>query len=173
VLAVPGPHPPVRRSGAREGDVVAVTGALGGSLEANGQGRHLTFTPRVAEALELSNLIGERLHAMIDISDGLGGDLAHLLFPLDEAQEDARSLRIVIDEEAIPCSPGATIEAALSDGEDYELLLAAEGPLPSALCGGTPLSVIGRVEAGTPGVFLRSVNGTLTDVRSKGWQHGS
>ena len=70
---------PVLRSGARPGDSVYVTGVLGGSYDkATGLGRHLTFEPRVREAIFLCDSLGGRLTAMMDISDGLGIDAARL-----------------------------------------------------------------------------------------------
>jgi len=178
VLAVPGAHAPVRRSGAQPGDCIAVTGALGGSLGADGMGRHLTFVPRVAEALELSALLGPHLHAMIDISDGLGRDLFHLTADVPNepkpraADESEGELRMVIDESAIPCSEGMTVERALGDGEDYELLFTTDAPLPSVLRCGTPVTIIGRVERGARGVFLRMRSGEMRSVSDRGWQHG-
>ena len=65
----------VLRTGARVGDAIFVTGELGGSLA----GRHLDFEPRLAEARWLAQHF--KLHAMIDLSDGLAGDLRHLLNP--------------------------------------------------------------------------------------------
>lgn len=99
----------VLRSGGKPGDVLAVTGQLGGSI----RGKHLDFQPRIAE--------GERLgrggaSAMMDLSDGLAMDLPRLA--------KASGCGFEISREAIPRSRGAGIEAALSDGEDYELLVA-------------------------------------------------
>jgi thiamine-monophosphate kinase len=111
----------VRRSGARVGDWVMVTGNLGGSI----LGKHLDFTPRVHEALLLHRHAD--LHAMIDVSDGLAADLGHLC---DESKVGA-----VLRAEAIPLSPEAhrmndgksALEHGLGDGEDFELLFAV-GP---------------------------------------------
>src|SRR5262249_50229366 len=64
----PGPCGQVLRSGARPGDLLFVTGPLGGSI----LGKHLDFTPRVREALTLAATV--HLHAMIDVSDGLSAD---------------------------------------------------------------------------------------------------
>src|SRR5262249_43314928 len=108
----------VRRGGARPGDWLLVTGPLGGSI----LGKHLTFTPRVREALELHSLAD--LHAMIDISDGLAADVNHLL---QESRCGA-----VLRAEAIPIADDArrltddrcALEHALSDGEDFELAFA-------------------------------------------------
>src|SRR5690606_22520794 len=102
-----------RRSGAKVGDVIYVTGSLGGSLEPGGGGRHLTFTPRIAEALLLAEQLGGRLHAMIDISDGLGRDAAHMA--------EQSGVRLLLHADRIPLNEGADWRRAVSDGEDYEL----------------------------------------------------
>lgn len=98
----------ILRSGAQSGDVVFVTGCLGGSLE----GWHLDFEPR----LELMQWLIERYRptAMMDISDGLGKDLPRLA--------RASGLGFELDFSQVPCRKGATLEQALGDGEDYELL---------------------------------------------------
>jgi thiamine-monophosphate kinase len=98
------------RSGGRAGDALFVTGRLGGSL----RGRHLTFTPRLAEARWLCS--GHRVHAMMDLSDGLAMDLPRLAA--------ASGCGFLLEREAVPRSRGATIDQAIGDGEDYELLLA-------------------------------------------------
>jgi thiamine-monophosphate kinase len=87
-----------------------VTGRLGGSL----LGGHLDFKPRVEEAQWLSRHV--KLHAMMDLSDGLGADLPRL------ARASGCGYRI--DEGALPLNAGCTAKQALGDGEDYELLFA-------------------------------------------------
>jgi thiamine-monophosphate kinase len=98
----------VLRSGGRPGDMIFVTGRLGGSLG----GRHLRFEPRLREARWLTERF--RIHAMMDLSDGLAKDLPRLA--------RASSCGYLLDRGAIPRHRGAGVEEALSDGEDYELL---------------------------------------------------
>jgi thiamine-monophosphate kinase len=100
----------VSRSGGKAGDDLFVTGRLGGSL----RGRHLTFVPRIVESRWLT--ANFRIHAMMDLSDGLGADLPRL----------AKSSRLgfQIDEASLPLNPGCSVRNAISDGEDYELLFA-------------------------------------------------
>jgi thiamine-monophosphate kinase len=100
----------VSRSGGKKGDDLFVTGRLGESL----RGKHLRFVPRINESRWLTKNF--RVHAMMDLSDGLGADLPRLA--------RASKLGFKIDKEALPLSPGATIDNAISDGEDYELLFA-------------------------------------------------
>lgn len=100
----------VLRSGARPGDVVAVTGRLGGSFAS---GRHLTFTPRVQEARWLVQ--NGQPSAMMDLSDGLGSDLPKLA--------NASRVGYRIERSALPCHAGVSIDQAIGEGEDYELLL--------------------------------------------------
>ncbi len=99
------------RSGARVGDRLLVTGRLGGSLRS---GRHLTFTPRLPEARLLT--ARAKLHAMIDLSDGLGPDLIRLC--------EASRVGAEIDGARVPRRSGVTLAQALTDGEDFELLMA-------------------------------------------------
>lgn len=100
----------VLRSGGRAGDILFVTGKLGGS----GKSRHLHFAPRIDEARWLTRNF--RIHAMMDLSDGLGTDLPRLA--------RASRLGFTIEESALPRARGCSIRQAISDGEDYELLLA-------------------------------------------------
>jgi thiamine-monophosphate kinase len=98
------------RSGGRPGDLLFVTGTLGGSLE----GKHLDFTPRVAEGRWLG--AHGAVRAMMDLSDGLATDLPRLAA--------ASGCGFEIDSSALPKTRGCDVERALTDGEDYELLLA-------------------------------------------------
>jgi thiamine-monophosphate kinase len=100
----------LRRSGGRPGDILFVTGKLGGS----GRGRHLKFMPRLEEARWLTENF--RIHAMMDLSDGLGADLPRLA--------KASGAGFAIEEEALPRARGCSIADAINDGEDYELLFA-------------------------------------------------
>jgi thiamine-monophosphate kinase len=109
----------VSREGGRVGDELFVTGALGGSI----RGKHLRFIPRVHEARWLTQQY--RIRAMMDLSDGLGADLPRLA--------RASGVDFEIDEAAIPRSRGCSIEQAISDGEDYELLFAVAPPDAGAL----------------------------------------
>ncbi len=98
------------RSGGKVGDELYVTGRLGGSI----RGKHLRFIPRVLESRWLTSNF--RIHAMMDLSDGLGADLPRLA--------RASELGFEIDPATIPRNRGCTIEQAIGDGEDYELLFA-------------------------------------------------
>ncbi len=105
---------PVKRSGAQLGDVICVTGPLGGSIE----GRHLSFEPRLREAKELMDHL--KINAMIDLSDGLAKDLKEIC--------ERSSLGALLDLKEIPLSENIRssdkkIEKALTDGEDFELCL--------------------------------------------------
>ncbi len=115
------PDQVVKRSGAKLGDWIAVTGTLGGSLMRH----HHDFTPRIREGMFLANR--RWAHAMIDISDGLVQDLSHIL--------KASKVGAVLDLDKIPVSRDAEKMSlgneekararALSDGEDFELLFTA------------------------------------------------
>ncbi len=98
------------RSHAHLGDLICVTGKLGGSLKSR---RHLTFTPRLLEGQWLASQ--KDVHAMMDLSDGLGSDLPRLA--------RASNCSFQLNLEQLPCHFGCSIEEALRDGEDYELLL--------------------------------------------------
>jgi thiamine-monophosphate kinase len=156
------------RSGARPGDALFVTGELGGSLES---GRHLHFEPRLVEARWLVERF--EIHAMIDLSDGLAGDLRHVL--------TASGVGAEIFADAVPIHPAARSHAAaepgsrpvtsplhqaLCDGEDYELLFTLpereEARLREAWKSSFPdlrLTPIGRICPGSA-VLLKDQQGT-------------
>ena len=107
----------VTRSGGKPGDRLYVTGRLGGSL----QGKHLSFEPRLAESGWLTQNF--KLHAMMDLSDGLASDLPRLA--------KASGAGFEVDFCALPKNKDCSEEQALTDGEDYELLFAVshdDGP---------------------------------------------
>jgi thiamine-monophosphate kinase len=110
---------PVLRSGARAGDLIFVTGRLGATRAR----RHLVFEPRLAEGQWLAR---HRIaSSLMDLSDGLGADLPRLA--------RASGVDFQLDPAAIPRARGATLTAAFSDGEDYELLFTARPSLAKTL----------------------------------------
>ncbi|MCA9242134.1 MAG: thiamine-monophosphate kinase [Planctomycetales bacterium] len=161
---------PLTRSGARPGDAILVTGELGGSIT----GHHLTFTPRVEEALLLHDRYG--LSAGMDISDGLALDLSRLC--------QASGCGAVIDAAEVPVSPAAeqlaqaaggdALSHALADGEDFELLLTAPRPVADRMIREQPvacgLTIIGEVEP-SPGLRRRDRQGVVSRLEPQGYWH--
>jgi thiamine-monophosphate kinase len=161
------PFGAVRRSGAKAGDAILVTGPLGGSL----LGRHLRPSPRIDEALAIHQTT--QLHAMIDISDGLASDLGHIL-------EESGGLGATLDASSIPIhddarrSGGDPLERALHDGEDFELCFTLSQDEANRLLasppGGVELSQVGTIEA-EPGLRLRHPDGTIIPLVARGFDH--
>ena len=147
-IATPG-NRTIKRTGAEIGDFLCITGELGNSFD----GHHLTFAPRIEEAQELLHILGSDLHSMIDVSDGLGKDGSHLC---------RNGIQLVIDPNLLPLREGATIEGAINDGEDYELLFTSSVEPPAHLA-----TVIGRVEQGEGKVTTTAGE----DISSCGWVH--
>lgn len=177
------------RSAARPGDLLYVTGALGGSAaellalarrqRGFGSGRqgvtehpHLYPQPRIAVGRRLRTLA----HAMIDISDGLSTDLTHIC---EESKVSA-----VLDEATLPIhslalrsrkSGHAPLSLALHGGEDYELLFtAAPGTRIPRTIAGVPIHRIGilrRPAPGRPRILLGTRQGAPTPVLPRGWEH--
>jgi thiamine-monophosphate kinase len=161
---------PLLRSGGRVGDDILLTGAVGGSL----LGRHLSFRPRVQEAILLNDRYA--LHAGIDISDGLSLDLARLA---EESQCGAE-----IDLEQIPVSEDArrlatadgrsALDHALADGEDFELLLAVAPETAARILADQPLDVpvsrIGRLVA-ERGLWQSSAQAGRAPLSPAGYEH--
>ena len=157
-----------KRSGSRPGDLLAVTGELGGSLDADGGGRHLDFPPRVDEAILLARTMGDGLVAMLDTSDGIAADCVRLVEAADEP------IRCVLDTSAIPARSDLNWRRAISDGEDYELLFTCRTPPPERISD-LRVTVIGRIEAREPEsspVLGQTADG-LIDLHGRGWEHAS
>jgi thiamine-monophosphate kinase len=156
----------VRRSGAKPGDKIYVTGELGGSargLQLLRSGvrddpalnRHLYPQPRHL----IGAAVAPEAHSMIDVSDGLSTDLGHIL------TESKVSARIYKDK--IPAAPGSSEADILHGGEEYELILTSAANLD-----GFPLTRIGEIipSTGKQEIFL--VDGASESVlEPKGWQH--
>ena len=174
VLGEAGPAGPLRRTGARPGDWIIVTGQLGGSI----LGHHFDFEPRVNEALALASAF--QLHAGMDISDGLALDLSRLAA--------ASGCGAVLDWDAVPVSDaartlaaaqpeqGTALDHALGDGEDFELLLAvpekeARRLLDQQPLAGVPVTCIGQfVEEA--GLWAQDASGQRTPLAPRGFLHG-
>ncbi|MBX3747595.1 MAG: thiamine-monophosphate kinase [Verrucomicrobiae bacterium] len=164
----------VRRSGARAGDAIFVSGELGGSLA----GHHLNFEPRLAEAAWLAEHF--RVRAMIDVSDGLAGDLRHILRASGVGAELlARSVPIHRAAKVRSRSGNGAkppLLAALTDGEDFELLFAvAPGDAVRVLDGWKErfpkvrLTCVGRVTS-EGGLRLRDAQG-VHELPEYGYLH--
>jgi len=162
------------RSGAKTGDAVFVTGELGGSLA----GKHLNFEPRLAEAQWLAGHFS--IHAMIDLSDGLAGDLRHILKAsrvgaelLSDAIPVSRAAKVARRTESPAKTP---LLAALTDGEDFELLftVAARDAVPlldawKKQFSDLPLACIGKI-TGEGGLRIRDKKGVQA-LAADGYVH--
>jgi thiamine-monophosphate kinase len=179
------------RSGAKPGDLLYVTGALGGAaaglarlaeLAEAQPGRsgppripkrlaaqlapHLYPQPRIAQGLWLQRR--GLASAAIDLSDGLSTDLAHLCKESRVAAE--------VDAALVPTHPGATIEQAINGGEDYELLFtaAATARVPRSIAGVkiTRIGCIVKQRLGQPAITLLTQQGPQP-LEAHGWEHFS
>jgi len=164
----------ILRSGALPGDALFVTGELGGSLA----GRHLEFEPRLAEARWLADNFA--VHAMIDVSDGLAGDLRHIMKAsrvgaelLASGVPISRVAKLAAKAEGSAKPP---LLAALTDGEDFELLFTVPGkdavPLLDAWKEHFPklkLSCIGRMND-REGLTIRDKHG-IRPLEAHGYVH--
>ena len=173
--------PPVLRSGARPGDLLAVTGELGASaaglavLESGTTGqerlarKHLRPEPRVEAGLVAARL---GAGAMIDLSDGLASDARRLCERSEVGcRVDLDLLPVANDARAFLASLGREPEVvAATGGEDYELLISAPEPVIEALAGdaGVPVTTVGEVTDGSGVVFVRG--GEAVEGLS-GWDH--
>jgi thiamine-monophosphate kinase len=156
------------RSGARRGDSIYVTGALGASaaavqalkagkkLRARSHAAHFYPAPRIAVGRRLRGIAS----AAIDLSDGLSVDLAHIC---EESEVGA-----VIQAGSIPVAAGATLEQALHGGEDYELLFTSKGRVPKSIAG-VQVTRIGEIVA-KRGVWIEDGEGR-GPLTPGGWEH--
>jgi thiamine-monophosphate kinase len=157
ILARSAGQKPVTRAGAKPGDHIYVTGPLGGSI----LGRHMSFEPRV----KLGRQIAPIASSMIDLSDGLSRDLAHIC--------RASAVGAIIESAAVPIHPDAVelsrrdgmpaLDHALHDGEDYELLFTSGRSFDKAIR-------IGRITQEL-GILLETESGKLVPIAPKGWEH--
>jgi thiamine-monophosphate kinase len=163
----------LRRSGGRAGDLLYVTGALGGSaaelvelaragrVRRGGEHPHLYPVPRLNVGLEL---VRKKLAtAAIDLSDGLSTDLSHVCA---ESQVGAE-----VWEPSLPVAVGATLEQALHGGEDYELLFSARKSVKvPATIAGVKVTQIGRLIRASE-VWIVGADGARRVLEAKGWEH--
>lgn len=161
---------PITRSGAKVGDVIMVTGTLGGSI----LGKHITFKPRLKEGMLLNKKFN--INSMIDISDGLAADLNHIL--------EESGVGAVLYEDYLPISTDAKKMArktgfsalyhALHDGEDYELLFTISDKESKKLLAyksfPVRLSIIGHIKK-SKGIKLRDSNSKLKEILPIGYKH--
>ncbi len=164
----------VLRSGAKVGDAIFVTGELGGSLA----GKHLDFEPRLEEARWLAEHFS--LHALMDLSDGLAGDLRHIV---NTSKVGAMLLKsaLPIAREARLRAKGSSaakpaVLAALTDGEDFELLFTLAGKDAVKLLDAwkkqfpkVRLSCVGKIVAGE-GITLQDKNSSHK-LNANGYVH--
>ncbi len=154
-----------KRSDAKPGDVIFVSGPLGGSYASK---KHLRFVPRIREAQFLMK--HTRLHAMMDISDGLASDIHRL------AEKSGVGACLV--GEAIPRLQGISLNQALTDGEDFELLFTLSAKEASKLSllvhgrhGLPPFSPIGKIMPKSYGIRLLGSGGKNEPLACKGFDH--
>jgi thiamine-monophosphate kinase len=167
-----------RRSAAKIGDVVMVTGKLGASAAGLRDvlgGRFTTKNAKIHLMPEAQVCEGEWLgvqgcvHAMADISDGIASDLQHIL---DQSKKGA-----IIAEMSVPLARGASFEDAICGGEDYQLILTVDKRKADDLAQrfeeqfGKPLYKIGRIVAGDGSCFAFGLENKQGDIMysSVGW----
>ncbi len=167
---------PLLRSQGKPGDAILVTGDFGGSI----LGKHLDFTPRVREALRLNERY--ELHAAMDVSDGLSLDLSRPcrssrcgaeLF-LDRIPIAAAAAALAISRRAA-LPQDAALDHALSDGEDFELILTTTAAESEKLLRDQPLGAVRLTEIGRlvpdRGLFAVDAQGRRTPLTPRGYEH--
>jgi thiamine-monophosphate kinase len=158
-----------RRSGARPGDAILVTGEFGGSILR----KQFDFMPRIREALWLAENL--KVHAAMDVSDGLSLDLSRLCEASGcGAILDLASIPIAAAAEQLALESMTALDHALGDGEDFELILAVPTETADQLLKQQPLAVpltkIGEfIER--PGLFTRGPDGNAVSLPPRGYEH--
>lgn len=154
----------VTRSGAREGDLILVTGSFGGSIKR----KHLNFTPRVNEARQLVDNF--KISSMIDVTDGLILDLSRIL--------KASHVGARIHQSLIPISGEAeSFERAITDGEDFELLFTMSVDEARRFFRTlfakmkTPVTLIGEVTGKRDGFTLVTDDAEEKKIKPRGYLH--
>jgi thiamine-monophosphate kinase len=169
MLSRPAGNEPVKRSGAKAGDIICVTGSLGGAHTRRDSGKHLEFEPRVKEAIKIAQMV--TVNSMIDISDGLSSDLGRIC--------RASEVGAMINADQVPISDEARkgqepLSSALNDGEDFELLFTlSQGECKRLLNrwdGPIPITQIGATTDGKK-VQIKTPDGRITDLRAQGYDH--
>jgi thiamine-monophosphate kinase len=160
MLSVQGKTKPIQRSTAKASDVICVTGTLGGSLA----GKHLTFEPRIKEALAIAEA---GANSMMDISDGLSTDLNHI------CRLSKKGAIVYADK--IPVSKNSkTLNNALNDGEDFELLFTMPQnkfeQLKKHWRFKVKLTAIGKITGGAS-VEIKMPGGKIVDLKLGGYDH--
>jgi thiamine-monophosphate kinase len=148
------------RRGAKVGDMVMVTGEFGGAIK----GKHLKFTPRLKEARFLVDNF--KIHAMIDVSDGLVADLGHIL--------EQSSVGAVLYESLIPLSKQALgTEEALGSGEEFELLFTASRDQASQIMKSAKyrFKVIGEIMPESFGLRFIDYKNKYSRLKLRGYRH--
>ncbi len=155
----------VPRSAARIGDIIFVTGSLGNSYASK---KHLRFIPRLEESQFLTKNF--KVHAMMDISDGLASDIHRLT--------RASGVGAFIAEDSVPMTnPGLGIQRALTDGEDFELLFtmtpkeAARLTLDVRTRKLTPFHPVGKIVNSKHGIQLVNLKGVSEPLLEEGFDH--
>jgi len=147
---------PVLRSGAQAGDLVYCTGPLGAALASNWT---RIPEPRLETAKQLCDALGSDLHAMIDISDGLGRDAARIA--------ERSGVAIELDAQAIPLATGVkSWEDVIAAGEDYELCFTCAARPPGML----GCVAVGQVVKGS-GCTVKTPQDEVIDASALGWDH--